>query len=223
MAKNLGNISNKFDFTDIFNDLEKFKDLEVTVNVIEEFKEYEKHSTPEKMLEESSDFQWVGHLVKAGYRDPIWIGPPTFNPSVHFKTDIVHFLDNLLGTYCTQCWINKTLPGSVSCPHFDIDEREEILSRYGVLKRYTIHIGEPDVGHIFVVEGKCMHMEPHGEIYEWDENLSVHAGANIGLTPKYLLIYRGLVPFEPFEYEYVWDEIDDNNSVRLRLSDGTVI
>lgn len=223
MAKRICNIANDFDFSDIFSDIEKFKDEVMVINCIEEYKERLKTITQEEMLKESPDYQWVANLVNAGYRDPLWIGPPTYNPSIHFKTDIVYFLDKLFGTYCTQCWINKTLPGSMSCPHFDMDEREEILSKYGTLKRYTIHIGEPDFGHIFVVEGTCMYMQPHGEVYEWDQNLSLHAGANIGLTPKYLLIYRGLVPHEPFDYQYVWDEINENNSVRLKLSNGDII
>jgi hypothetical protein len=214
MAKNLGNISNEFNFEGIVESLNTpnngFKDV---ISILDE----------NGSLKQTSDAraqETMSKLFAAGYKDPVW-NNLTFFPNTHFSEGIVHFLDKKLGTVCTQCWINRVPPGAVVPPHTDWDGREEELEKLGELFRYSLHIGQPDPGHMFWLEGDCLYMEDEGQLYQWNDSGALHGGGNSGYTNKYLLIYRGLKPHTKFDFEYVWQE--DNDSVLLKLKDGTII
>jgi hypothetical protein len=216
MAKHIGNISKEFDFSGIIKSIldesNGHRDI-VTV--------FDKDGNPRSDLPEGSFLRKLTEdLYKAGYKDPVWNGI-TYYPYTHFPEDIVYFLDKKFGTICTQCWINKVKPNAGVAPHRDWDDREEELSKWGESVRYSLHLGDPDPGHIFWIEGQCMYMQPQGEIYQWDDPLSLHGGSNSGYTNKYLLVYRGIKPYKKFDFEYVWQ--NDNDSVKFKLPDGRII
>lgn len=216
MAKRIGNISEEFDLSNIIKEIQKpdngYRDV---VRI------FDKNGNLNKeMLEEPLSESVIVDLYNAGYKDPVWNGI-TYYPHTHFSEDIVYFLDKKFGTICTQCWINKVKPGSIVAPHRDWDGREKQISKLGESLRYSIHLGDPDPGHIFWLEGQCMYLQSNGELYQWDDPLSLHGGSNSGYTDKFLFVYRGLKPFKQFKYEYIWQT--DNDSVKIKLEDGTVV
>lgn len=216
MAKKIGNIANKFDIEKLLNQL---KQSQGYGGDIYHFEDYELCKKTYERTGEPRDFEWVSKLYNAGYKDPI-THAHTHNPGAHFGQDIIFYLDNLFGTYCAQSWINHLKPGNFLPLHRDYD-RKDHLKEYGTLEMYSIHLGHSDPGHVFILEDHCHYLEPAGEIYRWNDINSLHAGFNIGYTDKYLLLYLGLRPDQPFEHEYIWS--DDMTPIKMRLTDGTII
>jgi len=215
MGQFIKNIAQEFDFSRIMEALSTDNAYRDVVKVFDD------NGGVRTDLPEGSYFRELSEsLYKAGYKDPVWNGL-TFYPHTHFDESIVYFLDNMFGTICTQCWINKVSPGKIVAPHRDWDDREDLLKEYGTAVRYSIHLGEPDPGHVFWLENYCHYLEEHGNLYKWNDPLSIHGGSNSGLTNKYLLVYRAIIPYEVFNFEYVWQT--DNDSVKIRLDNGTII
>ena len=90
-----------------------------------------------------------------------------------------------MGSYI-NCWISKVRPGDVAPWHWDITDDEKTLSAKGELRRFHCHIDIPRPGHILIVENDCFYNQEQGNVYQWPDRKSWHAGANAGLTPKYL-------------------------------------
>ena len=210
MAKFVDNISNQFDLGPIVHAVNDINNGHH--DIIRMYGEDGTQLMPDEFIKV--------YGVEAGLKDPLWDNY-TLYPHTHFPEAIVHFLDNLLGTICTQCWINRVRPGVCAIRHKDFDNREDKLAELGVLERYSLFLGKPEIGHVFMVEGTAYYMEEHGNLYKWDDHMSEHAGANAGLKHKNLFIYRGLRLYKPLDFEYVWQT--DNDSVLLKLKDGTII
>jgi len=219
MTKRIGNIAENFDLYNILDQIKPYENEAIEEHEIEKFRNKIEKNDPE--VDILPDYDWIIPLVKSGYSDPIIVGPSPFEPGVHFDTDIVYFLDKLLGTICTQCWINTLNPGQNAVPHRDRDGREEKLQELGELIRVTVHLGDPEYGQIFWIEDTCLYMQPHGEAWQWSSPTALHGGTNLSYTQKRLLIYRGLKPYKDFNYEYVWEQ--GENSVLLKLDDGSII
>jgi hypothetical protein len=219
MAKFFGNIADKYNFEKILDDV---KATEGYTEWDYLFKDIDKKIED---IENHPDADWVIPLYNAGYQEPMWNGMG-YSPGIQFTGDVVSVLGELFGTICTQCWINRLPIDRIASAHKDRDGREKELLELGTLVRYHVHLGEPDPGHIFWVENKCHYMEAHGNCYKWDDYLSLHGGANTGYTDKFIMIYRGLIPFKPFNFEYVWSEGTGGGAwddVRLKLDDGRII
>jgi hypothetical protein len=219
MAKFLGNIADKYDFWKIVQDVKTsdgysewdylFKDIDKKISNM--------HLYP--------DADWAMPLHSAGYQEPMWNGIG-YSPGIQFDGEVIKVLDKMFGTICTQCWINKLPIDRLAAAHKDRDGREEVLLKLGTLVRYHVHLGDPDPGHVFWVENKCHYMEKHGNCYKWENYLSLHGGSNTGYTDKLIMIYRGLIPHEPFEFDYVWSEgtgVGAWDDVRLKLADGRIV
>ena len=73
-----------------------------------------------------------------------------------------------------------------------------------------------------MIENQAFHMEDCGNIYEWDTWESLHSGANVGLTTRYIMAIRGVRPHEPLNYQYLWNQ-DDPEKLQFQLDDGRVI
>lgn len=219
MATFFGNIAHAYDFRSI---IEKVKTSQGYQEWDYLFKDIDKKLALETL---PADSDWILPLYQAGYQDPQWNGLG-YSPGIQFEGDVIPVLDKLFGSICTQCWINK-LPINRSAPaHRDRDGREEELSKLGTLVRYSIHLGDPDPGHVFWVEGHAHYMEEHGNCYKWDDYLSLHGGSNTGYTDKFIMIYRGLIPYENLDYKYVWSEgtgVGAWDDVRLQLPDGRIV
>lgn len=219
MAKFFGNIADKYDFRKIVEEISSkegnvewdylFQNLEIKKERI--------HLIP--------DADWAIPLYEAGYQEPFWNGIG-YSPGVQFSGDVIKVLDNLFGSICTQCWINKLPVDRLAAAHKDRDGREDELLKLGKLVRYHIHLGDPDPGHVFWLEGKCHYMEEHGNCYQWDDSLSLHGGSNTGYKDKMIMIYRGLVPYDNLNFQHVWSEGTGGGAwddVRLKLDDGKIV
>jgi hypothetical protein len=216
MTTRIGNISKEFDLEKMLGQLRSNPGYEADICYFENYKNnlqtYKKTGIP-------SDMKWVIPLFEAGYKDPI-NRAATHNPGVHFDSDIIYFLDKKLGTYCVQAWVNRLEPGQFMPLHIDNDKKDHLLE-YGELESYSIHIGEPQPGHLFFIENHCHYMEPSGEMYKWNDRFSLHGGANIGYTTKYILIYQGLRPKQPFNFTYKWS--DNMTPISMELDNGTIL
>ena len=91
-----------------------------------------------------------------------------------------------------SCWISKVFPGDVAPWHWDITDDEPTLNSTHDIKRFHCHIDIPRDGHIFIVEDTCLYNQEQGNVWQWPSRKSWHAGANAGLTPKYLFNMWGI-------------------------------
>jgi hypothetical protein len=118
-----------------------------------------------------------------------WIN---FYPGKHFDQEIVNNYANTLNIKCIRAWVSKINPGRYAPYHWDIDDNEEEHLKQGDLVRYTTHICEPDLGHIFIVDKQIMFNQPVGATHQWNSYKDWHAGGNCGFTPKYLFNFLGV-------------------------------
>lgn len=93
--------------------------------------------------------------------------------------------EEILGVKHIRSWVSRIDPGYSAPWHYDIDHDEQEYLKLGQLRRFVCYIGEPAPGHISIIEDSCHYLEKEGNIYEWDNYRAWHAGANVGLTPKY--------------------------------------
>lgn len=216
MPCKIKNIQQEFDTDKIYQELKNSNGYGGDIFF---FTEYETLLDSYIKTGEPKDMEWVKSLYNAGYVDPI-THAYTHNPGVHFCPDIIYFLDNYLGTICLQSWVNELRPGEFLPLHKD-DDNKDHLEELGTIEMYCVHIGDPDPGHLFFLENHCCYMEPPGTVYKWDNRFSLHGGANIGYTNKYILLYLGLRPHESFEFEYVWSY--NMEPMQIKLSDGKIL
>ena len=132
----------------------------------------------------------VGPLRNAGYGFKSEGGNAGWEmhiPGQQFPNEIaMKFMEFVGMTQYINCWISKIYPGDVAPWHWDITDDEKTLDAKGDLKRFHCHIDIPKPGHIFILDDTCLYNEAQGNIYQWPDRKSWHAGANAGLTPKYL-------------------------------------
>jgi hypothetical protein len=70
--------------------------------------------------------------------------------------------------------------------HYDIDDNEKEYLTYGLLKRYSVFISEPSVGHLFILGKEYYYNNPQGTIVKWASHREWHNGINGGLVNKYM-------------------------------------
>jgi len=85
-----------------------------------------------------------------------------------------------------RSWISCVEPGFMTGYHYDIDDNEEEYLKNGTLKRYSIFISEPTVGHIFILGKDYFYNNPQGTIVKWSNHREWHNGINGGLENKYM-------------------------------------
>jgi hypothetical protein len=112
-----------------------------------------------------------------------WIN---YYPGQHFDEDIVSQLSKSLDITAHRAWISKITPGYFAPWHWDVDDSEEQYLSKGTIKRFSIFIGEPHPGHFFTTDDVTFSNTEQGYVYQWKNYRSWHAGANAGLTPKYM-------------------------------------
>ena len=209
MTRFFGNLSDQIDFDQLLSDL--------TTGMDDTYYAFNKDGSLGEVSPEEREY--VEKIHKAGYQDPVYSNT-IFYPYYHFSEDIIYKLDKIFGTICTMCWVNKLSTGKVIIPHRDFDDREPILEKFGVIRRFHIHIGTPQPGHVFILNEHAHYMEESGNCYEWNHHLDWHSASNSGLKSKYILSYRGLVPHLEHEsrfkdYEYIWSDVAE--SVRIKI------
>lgn len=106
-----------------------------------------------------------------------------FYPGVHFDNSIVEQFVKWAGlTSFTNAWVSRIQPGYFAPIHWDVQDDEPLPDTV----RYHVHMSNPQFGHIFIVEDKCLYNQDQGSTYKWSSRKAWHAGTNCGLTPKYI-------------------------------------
>jgi hypothetical protein len=114
-----------------------------------------------------------------------------FFPNSHFDESIVNIFANFVNVDPISCWISRIHPGNMTPWHWDCNDHEEEYQKLNT-SRFTCHISKPAVGHVTMVEDKCMYFQEQGNVWKWPDRTSWHGGINCGLTPKYLLNFFGV-------------------------------
>jgi hypothetical protein len=129
-------------------------------------------------------------LEKAGY-DASTVEYTHYKSGIHFDKTVETTFGQLVGATPLLCWISEILPGKCSPWHWDVNPWEDEHKKLGTLVRYFCFLSKPAGGHVFVVEDESYYYEEQGSIYQYPDIRAYHAGANIGLTTKYLLTFTG--------------------------------
>ena len=85
-----------------------------------------------------------------------------------------------------RSWISCVEPGYMTGYHYDIDDNEQEYLKHGLLKRYTVFISEPALGHIFILGKEYFVNQPAGRMLKWNKHNEWHTGINGGLKNKYM-------------------------------------
>lgn len=85
-----------------------------------------------------------------------------------------------------RSWISCIEPGYMTGYHYDIDDNEEEYLTHGKIKRYSIFISEPAVGHLFILGKEYCYNKPQGTVLKWGNYRDWHNGINGGLKNKYM-------------------------------------
>lgn len=97
--------------------------------------------------------------------------------------DDVQFYLRLTGVH--RAWISRVDPGNYAPWHWDVDDNEEEYLKKGEIKRYSITLCQPTMGHIFIIGEDYLYNSPEGSIFKWKNHREWHTGINAGLTPKF--------------------------------------
>jgi hypothetical protein len=123
--------------------------------------------------------------------------------SKNFNTDAVRWknyyeygnleyeIADMLSIKPIRSWISCVEPGYMTGYHYDIDDREQEYLKIGHIKRYTIFISEPDIGHLFILGKNYYYNQSQGTILKWNHYRDWHAGINGGLSNKYMFHFLG--------------------------------
>lgn len=126
----------------------------------------------------------------AGYklfRDGGTVEWDMFLPDVNFPKEIVDKFAEFVGIeQWSSAWISRINQGRMAPYHWDVHDDEEKLKLEPDRIRFHCHIGEPEFGHVLIVEDQVFYNQPRGSVFKWSSRTLWHAGINIGLKPKYL-------------------------------------
>ena len=90
-----------------------------------------------------------------------------------------------------RSWISCVEPGYMTGYHYDIDDNEAEYLTHGVIKRFSIFISKPTVGHLFILDKDYFYNKPQGSIVEWQNYRDWHNGINGGFSNKYMFHILG--------------------------------
>ncbi len=90
-----------------------------------------------------------------------------------------------------RSWISCVEPGYMTGYHYDIEDREKEYLEHGTIKRYSIFISEPDVGHLFILGKDYYFNKSVGTTLKWNNYREWHNGINGGLSNKYMFHILG--------------------------------
>jgi hypothetical protein len=112
-----------------------------------------------------------------------WIN---FYPDKHFDQEIVDVVAEDLELTVHRAWISRIDPGYFAPWHWDADDNLKSYESKGDITRYSIFMTKLSPGHFFTVDNRTFSDFQQGSIYRWQSYKSWHAGANAGLTPKFM-------------------------------------
>lgn len=180
-AKFIGNCNDLIDWDSVIRDIEK-----ATPDYIGPLHEVGDGETVPGVDEV------VGQLRDAGYKkinEGGNAGWDMFFPGSSFDEAVAQKFMEFVGMDdYINCWVSRVLPGDVAPWHWDITDDPATLEaeNNGNMRRFHCHIDKPKPGHIVIVDNMCLYNQNQGNVWQWPERKSWHAGANAGLEPKYL-------------------------------------
>jgi len=221
MAKLIGNIDEYLNCTQLvkdcvggFREYQTFRDKDGNIDRVSQL-----------LVNDPKADERLVKVIKANYPGPMCDG--LIYTGAHFPEKYIRLLDEYLGTVCVRVVVSEFDPGKVTVPHYDWarekDKKAEAkLLEYGDIEGYHVHLGEPEEGHGFMIEGECCYMQAQGNIWKWDNYLSWHSAVNTGWNPKRILSYFGLrLKKDLPNYTYKYN--DKSEGVELVLDDGTIL
>ena len=116
-----------------------------------------------------------------------------YYPETHFSKDVELELSNQLDINPLRSWISCINPGYTAPWHWDVDDNEEEYLLHGDIVRYSIFIQDGKPGQVFMLEDHAYYNQKCGTTVKWKDYKAWHAGANAGLTPKYMYHLLGVV------------------------------
>jgi hypothetical protein len=129
--------------------------------------------------------------VSAGYDKNDAIKFRHFKPGTHFDNNFVDIFSKFVNATPMVVFVSEISPGHMTPWHYDIDQFELANVDKGEKVRFHIHLSSPAPGHVFILEDHAFYNVPQGNVYQWHDIKSWHAGSNCGLVPKYLLSFKG--------------------------------
>jgi hypothetical protein len=114
-----------------------------------------------------------------------------FYPGQQFDERLVNTISQDLGITTHRAWISKIEPGYFAPWHWDVDDNINEYKSKGDIQRYSIFVSNPHPAHFFTTDDQVFSNTPQGTVYKWKDSNSWHAGANAGLTPKYMFHILG--------------------------------
>jgi hypothetical protein len=127
------------------------------------------HSLWESSKFNKDSMQWINYYPSKDYSQEL--------------VDDISFYLRLNGVH--RSWISRVDPGNFAPWHWDVDDNEQEYLMKGEIKRYSITLCEPTMGHIFIVGEDYLYNAPQGSIFKWNNHREWHTGINAGMTPKF--------------------------------------
>ncbi len=112
-----------------------------------------------------------------------WIN---YYPRVHFDQSLVDDIADYLNVNVHRAWISRIDPGYFAPKHWDVDDNENEYLLKGDISRYSILMGDPTHGHIFILGDDYLFNCPKGSIFKWNNHRDWHSGINAGMVPKFM-------------------------------------
>jgi hypothetical protein len=134
-------------------------------------------------------------LKNAGYDDNT-VEYRHYQSGKHFDNNVVDILSSITNTKPLMCWVSEIRPGKCTPMHWDINPWELEHKELGTIIRYICFLSKPEFGHVFVTDTDCYYLEDQGSIFQYSDIHQWHAGTNIGITPKYVLTFTGIISSE---------------------------
>lgn len=131
-------------------------------------------------------------LKNAGY-DENTVEYRHYQVGTHFEYTVSEAMAKLTGARPLMTWVSEIRPGKCTPMHSDINPWEHEHSKLGTIVRYICFLSKPQFGHIFVTDEDCYYNEDQGSVFQYSDIHVYHAGTNIGLEPKYLLTFTGII------------------------------
>jgi hypothetical protein len=110
-----------------------------------------------------------------------------YYPGRHFDDLIIKKMSHYLNVNVHRAWISRIDPGFFAPWHWDVDDKEYEYLKKGTVIRYSIFIGGPAHGHIFIIGEDYYFNQPQGTVVKWRNYKEWHSGINAGMSPKYML------------------------------------
>ncbi len=164
----------RIQWSDLIIDLQNKQGVEVTTNP-----EYWNLDTPgySEIYKMWQDANFNKNSIK-------WTN---YYPGTHFAQELVDdvaFYLRLTGVH--RSWISRVDSGFIAPWHWDVDDNESAYLEKGPIKRYSVIMGNPTLGHIFILGDDYIYNVPWGSIFKWNNYKEWHSGINAGMCPKFM-------------------------------------